>query len=136
MTQSNPEDNQVPCCRGGKGGRGGGVGAGFVEPAALTALLTADGYGYDLKKTIEEMTDGQITVDIGGLYRSLRRLEEEGSVISRWHEDGSGPPRREYALTAQGIELAHQWLETLRLREQRSKVLGDLLEKGLAKDEG
>lgn len=130
MSQAIPSETAQPCCRrGGRRGRGGG--AGSVEPAALAALLVADGYGYDIKKTIEELTDGQIAVDIGGLYRVLRRLEDEGSVISRWHEDTSGPARREYELTEQGILLAQQWLEALRRRERCSKVLGDLLEKGL-----
>ena len=40
-----------PCCRR----RGGGGGA-LVEPAALAALLSAGGYGYDLRRTIMERT--------------------------------------------------------------------------------
>lgn len=129
MPPCNEQSHQKPCCR-----KRGGGGGGSVEPAALAALLSADGYGYDIKNTITQMSKGQISVDIGGLYRTLRRLEDEGSVISRWHEDSSGPPRREYELTAEGRELAKEWLETLRWREQCSKVLGDLLEKGLAED--
>ncbi|MEG0504712.1 MAG: helix-turn-helix transcriptional regulator, partial [Raoultibacter sp.] len=70
-----------PCCRK----RGGGGGA-LVEPAALAALLYAGGYGYDLRRIILEMSDGEVDVDVGGLYRILRRMEESGSVISRWHD--------------------------------------------------
>ena len=68
---------------------------------------------------------------MGGLYRALRRLEEEGAVVSRWYEENSGPPRREYELTQQGYELAEEWLEILRNRERSARVLGDVLEKGL-----
>lgn len=120
-------DGRKPCCRR----RGGGGGA-LVEPAALAALLYAGGYGYDMRKTILELTDGEVDVDVGGLYRSLRRLEEEGAVVSRWCDDESGPRRREYELTQQGIELAEQWLDALRARRRLDDLLVGLLEGGLA----
>ena len=116
-----------PCCRR----RGGGGGA-LVEPAALAALLYAGGYGYDMRRTILEMSDGALDVDVGGLYRSLRRLEEEGAVISRWCEESAGPRRREYELTQQGVELAEQWLEALRQRRRLDDLLVGLLEGGLS----
>ena len=115
-----------PCCRR----RGGGGGA-LVEPAALAALLYAGGYGYDMRRTILEMSDGALDVDVGGLSRSLRRLEEEGAVISRWCEESAGPRRREYELTQQGVELAEQWLEALRQRRRLDDLLVGLLEGGL-----
>lgn len=121
-------EQRQPCCRR----RGGGGGA-LVEPAALAALLYADGYGYDMRRTILEMTDGHIEVDVGGLYRSLRRLEEEGAVVSRWCEEGVGPRRREYELTEQGMELAEQWLGALRARRRLDHLLVGLLDEGLAK---
>ena len=83
-------EGRKPCCRR----RGGGGGA-LVEPAALAALLYAGGYGYDLRRTILEMSDGEVDADVGGLYRTLRRMEEEGSVVSRWCEEGAGPRRRD-----------------------------------------
>lgn len=115
-----------PCCRR----RGGGGGA-LVEPAALAALLYAGGYGYDMRRTILDMTDGEVDVDVGGLYRSLRRLEDEGAVVSRWCEEASGPRRREYELTEQGMELAEQWLDALRARQRLDELLVNLLEGGL-----
>ena len=115
-----------PCCRR----RGGGGGA-LVEPAALAALLAAGGYGYDMRRTILEMSGGVVDVDSGGLYRSLRKLEDEGAVISRWVEDCAGPRRREYELTPTGVALAEQWLAALRSRKKLDELLVDLLEKGL-----
>ena len=109
------EGARQPCCRR----RGGGGGA-LVEPAALAALLYAGGYGYDMRRTILDMTDGEVDVDVGGLYRSLRRLE-----------DASGPRRREYELTEQGLELAEQWLDALRARQRLDALLVGLLEGGL-----
>lgn len=121
-----------PCCRR----RGGGGGA-LVEPAALAALLSAGGYGYDMRRTILEMSDGAVDVDTGGLYRSLRRLEDEGAVASRWVEDGAGPRRREYEITEDGVRLARQWLEALQNRKRLDELLVGLLETGLSSaDEG
>lgn len=121
------EAARQPCCRR----RGGGGGA-LVEPAALAALLYAGGYGYDMRKTILDRTGGEVDVDVGGLYRSLRRLEDEGAVVSRWCDEEAGPRRREYELTQQGVELAEQWLDALRARRHLDDLLVDLLEGGLA----
>lgn len=116
-----------PCCRR----RGGGGGA-LVEPAALAALLYESGYGYDMRRSILDHTDGALDVDVGGLYRALRRLEDEGSVESRWGDEGAGPRRREYRLTDQGIDQAQQWLEALRQRQRLDGLIIGLLEDGLA----
>lgn len=117
---------QKPCCR-----RRGGSGGALVEPAALAALLYAGGYGYDMRRTILDMTNGEVDVDVGGLYRALRRLEEMGAVASRWGEEGAGPRRREYELTQDGVELAKQWLEALQARRRMDELLVGLLEGGL-----
>ncbi|MDZ4169716.1 MAG: PadR family transcriptional regulator [Coriobacteriia bacterium] len=112
-----------PCCR--RGG-GGGLGA-FAEPAALAALVGRTGHGYDLRREISDITNGEIEVDAGGLYRVLRRLEEEGFVTSEWCESEAGPQRREYRLTEEGRELAEDWVAHLRERERLSRRLADAL---------
>lgn len=118
-----------PCCRrAGGGGRGA-----LVEPAALVALLAGAGHGYDLRRVIGEITGGELEVDAGGLYRVLRRLEDEGFVTSEWAEGESGPQRRDYQLTAEGRELAEDWVAHLRERERLSKVVADALTAGLKK---
>lgn len=119
-----------PCCRR----RGGGGGA-LVEPAALAALLYENGYGYDMRRSILDHTGGVLDVDAGGLYRALRRLEEEGSVESRWGEEEAGPRRREYRVTGQGVEQAKQWLEALRQRQRLDGLIIGLLEDGLSQRE-
>ena len=83
---------------------GGAAGAApLVEPAALAALLFADGYGYDMRKTILERTGGAVDVDVGGLYRSLRRLEEEGrGCLALVRRRGGSAPSRVRAHAAGG----------------------------------
>jgi poly-beta-hydroxybutyrate-responsive repressor len=48
------------------------------------------------------------------MYRTLRALEEDGLVNSNWDTSGSGPARRIYSLTDQGIEYLHAWAVNLR----------------------
>lgn len=116
------------CCdrRGGGGGRGA-----LVEPAALAALLSSAGHGYDLRKAIVEITDGLMDVDAGGLYRILRRMEDEGLVASEWAEGDAGPQRREYHLTDAGIKFASHWLDHLRERQRLASMLADAIEASL-----
>ncbi|MCE5202946.1 MAG: PadR family transcriptional regulator [Coriobacteriales bacterium] len=119
-----------PCCR-----HAGGAGQGaLVEPAALAALLGGAAHGYDLRRAIGELTNGQLDVDPGGLYRVLRRLETEGFVVSEWAGSGPGPQRRNYELSEEGRDLAEGWVVHLRERERLSGLLADVLTEALAKE--
>jgi PadR family transcriptional regulator, regulatory protein PadR len=102
-----------------------------VEPAALAALLVGGTHGYDVRREIGDMTEGALEVDAGGLYRVLRRLEADGFVVSRWEEGDSGPQRRDYEITAEGRELAEDWLGHLRERQRLSGLLADVLSSAL-----
>jgi PadR family transcriptional regulator PadR len=48
----------------------------------------------------------------GSAYAILRRLEDEGLLNSRWEQldstDAGRPPRRYYALNAEGRRVAHR----------------------------
>lgn len=121
-----------PCCRRA-GGAGGGA---FVEPAALAALLHQGGHGYDVRREIRDLTGGELEVDAGGLYRVLRRLEEDGFVTSRWAEGDAGPQRRDYKLTSEGRELAADWIAHLRERERVSALLANALSSALEQGSG
>lgn len=123
-------DAPRPCCRRAGGGGGGAL----VEPAALAALLTGGTHGYDVRREIAEMTSGAIEADAGGLYRVLRRLEEDGYAVSTWVEGDSGPQRRDYEITAEGRELAQDWLTHLRERQRLSGLLADVLAARLRAD--
>ncbi|MDP2183777.1 MAG: PadR family transcriptional regulator [Actinomycetota bacterium] len=116
-----------PCCRRAGGGGGGAL----VEPAALAALLNKGAHGYDLRREISEMTNGELEVDAGGLYRVLRRLEDDGFVSSAWVEGESGPQRRDYVLTVEGRELAEDWLAHLRERQRMAGLLADVISSAL-----
>lgn len=122
---------QRACC-GARHRRGGAGRGALAEPAVLAALLKSGGHGYDLRRTIAELSGEEIDVDQGGLYRILRRMEEEGFVRSAWSEGDAGPQRREYELTPQAHGLAKDWITHLREREHLASMLANMLEEALA----
>ncbi len=98
-----------------------------MEPALLAALSVSGGHGYDLARAIEEMTSGEVVPDAGGLYRILRRLEEDGFGTSEWEEGDSGPQRRSYEITADGRALLAHWIVHLEERRRTLDVLIDVV---------
>ncbi len=123
-----------PCWSGP--GRGGGRGRGaLLEPAVLAALAEQSAHGYDLRRAVEEMSEGTVVVDPGGIYRVLRRLEEEGFVGSTWVEGEFGPQRREYRLTADGTELLSYWREDLARRERAFHSVVAAIDRSLGPEE-
>lgn len=96
----------------------------FVRPCVLLLLAEVPTHGYEL---LTEMTGlGVDRTDAGGLYRSLRAMEQEGLVRSWWEPSEAGPARRTYELTDEGRDWLHAWAGTL--REVR-RLLGRYLDR-------
>lgn len=79
----------------------------FVRFCVL--LLTAEqpSHGYDYLDRMASM--GMTSVDPGGLYRTLRSMEQEGLLQSHWETSNAGPARRTYQLTEDGLDWLHAW---------------------------
>ena len=78
----------------------------FLTPCLLLLLREEPAHGYDLIERIRTLGfDGS---DPGGLYRTLRRLEQDGLVRSAWEPSESGPQRRIYQITRTGMEELHR----------------------------
>ena len=65
----------------------------------LLFLARGDGYGYGIA---DQLTEHGIGIEKTIVYRSLRGLERDGAVSSRWIASPHGPQRRLYSLTAAG----------------------------------
>ena len=67
-------------------------------------------YGYELSELISK----QIDISDGTVYPILRKLKSEGLVKTYISEKSSGPPRKYYAITEEGIKTfkndAREWL--------------------------
>lgn len=104
-------------CSGGHGTdegcrcRGGRM-RGTVQPRLLLQLARKPAHGYELMEALSAGDDP--APDPGTLYRTLRGLEEDGLVRSAWETGDSGPARRVYELTDQGIEFLHAWAASIR----------------------
>lgn len=73
---------------------------GVLEYCVLALLGEAELYGFDLVRRLSEV-DGLVTSQ-GTIYPLLSRLRRDGWVSTTWADSESGPPRRYYALTADG----------------------------------
>lgn len=80
---------------------------GAVVLATLSQLRTPR-YGYELRQAL---ADKGMPIEEGTLYPLLRRLEAQGLLKSEWKIE-DGPPRRYYALNADGRKLLKKLAES------------------------
>lgn len=73
---------------------------GILVLATLSQLKEAR-YGYAL---IQELGDHGLEIEQGTLYPLLRRLEDQGLLLSEWDVEGSRP-RRYYRFSPEGSEI-------------------------------
>jgi len=57
---------------------------------------------------LEQLKGSKLVVLEGTLYPLLTRLKNAGMVSYRWEESLSGPPRKYFALTADGVAFYDQ----------------------------
>lgn len=86
----------------------------FVEPVLLLMLKERGrSYGYDLSGHLAEYAFTDAEIERAVLYRTLRRLQENGYVSSRWYVEEAGPARRVYVLTKAGERHLREWAQVL-----------------------
>lgn len=83
---------------------------GCIEPLILAVLHEGDSYGYLLARKIGERSSDSFALKDGTLYTALKRLEQDGLVVSYWGEHDEGGRRRYYQLTEAGREAHRAWL--------------------------
>jgi PadR family transcriptional regulator, regulatory protein PadR len=83
----------------------------FAQPRLLLELAKKPAHGYELIEHLSQ--EGVAAPDPGNFYRMLRTLEEDGLVRSTWDTQNTGPARRVYELTDQGVEFLHTWAVTV-----------------------
>ena len=100
----------------------GGWVRGFVQPRLLLLLLQKPSHGYELMERLagsDDLPGDDLPgADPGLLYRTLRQLERDGLVASSWDTEGSGPARRLYQVTDEGVEYLHAWAAKIRATRQ------------------
>lgn len=94
----------------------------FLRPFLLLALANDDtSHGYEL---CEAVRSRGLAVDLAGVYRALRTMEQHDLVTSSWEASDSGPDRRVYELTTKGHRAAFEASGELReIRDALSVAL-------------
>jgi PadR family transcriptional regulator PadR len=96
---------------------------GALEYCVLALLRGEPRYGFDLVRELSE-ADGLLTSE-GTIYPLLSRLRKDGLVTTTWQESDAGPPRRYYALTADGRSALERFVvDWRRFRDGVDRVLG------------
>lgn len=90
----------------------------FIQPCMLLLLYQESTHGYELMERLKEFgfEDG---ADPGMVYRNLRKMEEEGLVESHWKTEGTGPAKRLYRITKEGVDMIHWWASKIKTNIKR-----------------
>lgn len=100
----------------------------------LALLAKAPHHGYELKQSFEELLGGTWMLNIGQVYTTLGRLEDDGMIEPTVVHQDLLPDRKVYSLTELGRKELDRWLEEpvvglIRLREE---VFLKIVAQGLA----
>jgi PadR family transcriptional regulator PadR len=87
----------------------------WMEPFVMVLLAGGAAHGYAIVGELERLGVTSGSVDVGQVYRTLRDLEEAGTVRSAW-ATGTGPARREYELTPDGRRALDEWAAVMKER--------------------
>ena len=82
---------------------------GVLEFCILSVLQDQEAYTSDLLQTLKS---AKMLVVEGTVYPLLTRLKNSGLLQYRWEESTSGPPRKYYAITAEGQEFLNELQDT------------------------
>jgi len=88
----------------------------WLVPVMLLSLQQWNSYGYELMERAAAF--GFETMNPGTMYRTLRHMEKNGSVKSKWETSGGGPARRMYSITDAGEAYLGLWVSSLEHYQQ------------------
>jgi DNA-binding PadR family transcriptional regulator len=82
-----------------------------VRHAVLGLLAQHPRHGYELRAAFEAVVGGEENWDVkpAQIYTTLDRLEKSGLVEENSIEQGTGPEKRIYAITQNGLAMLKAW---------------------------
>lgn len=75
---------------------------GHTDTIILKFLDDGDKYGYEITKLVYEQSSHEYELKEATMYSSLKRLEQEGHIISYWGDETRGGRRKYYRITTGG----------------------------------
>jgi PadR family transcriptional regulator PadR len=97
---------------------------GHTDTIILKFLENGDKYGYEITKLVAELSGNEYELKEATMYSSLKRLEQDGHIISYWGDETLGGRRRYYRITSSGRE---QYAANKRNWTYAKKILEKLL---------
>src|SRR5665647_1230352 len=91
-----------------------------IQAELLLLLGHKLSHGYELIQRLNEAEFKSGEADAATVYRNLRRMDKDGLIRSHWEVGDSGPGRRLYELTPEGLEALKVWANYL--AEQKAKL--------------
>ena len=88
----------------------------WLTPVILLMLREWNSYGYELMEKMAKF--GLSAMNPGTVYRTLRQMEKDGIVCSKWDTSADGPARRIYSITEAGENYLKFWAESLEQYQQ------------------
>ena len=88
----------------------------WLVPVILVTLREWNSYGYELMERLTAF--GFEAMNPGTLYRTLRQMEKDGVVKSKWETSKGGPARRVYSITDAGEAYLDFWARSLEQYQQ------------------
>jgi transcriptional regulator len=79
---------------------------GSTELLILSLLEDRSRHGYEIRKLIEQRSQGVLKLHVASLYPLLYRMEARGWVKGRWVEKPGQRRRRFYRITATGRKVS------------------------------
>ena len=86
---------------------------GSLELCILGLIKSKETYAFEIVQELEKI-DGLVLAE-GTMYPLLKRLQSDNLITSYWCESDSGPPRKYYKITDNGIglldEMMREWFQ-------------------------
>src|SRR4030042_6103027 len=109
MCEDRSENISKCSCTGGRASR-------YLVPALLLLLAEKSSHGYELTERYSEFGFTEAGYDPGAIYRTLKLLEADGFIKSRWKTGSTGPAKKIYSITPEGIEMMSSWESDIKRR--------------------
>ena len=89
---------------------------GYSDTIILYLLLEKDSYGYEISKSIKDISEETYSMKETTLYSAFNRLAKNGYITSYYGDETQGRRRTYYQITAPGRnyyhEKCHEWTAT------------------------
>jgi len=115
MCEDRNENISKCSCAGGRVSR-------YLIPALLLLLAEKSSHGYELTERYSELGFTEANFDPGAIYRTLKLLEAEELIKSKWDTEEVGPAKKIYSITPEGIEMLSSWKVNIMKRKKIFEV--------------